>query len=73
MVHFAIADARGNSVAVEYMHNEMKVIQTSVLTNIYLGEGDKKGIVSLPDFRRRSATGGNRQIHDQRSGTALCR
>ncbi len=44
MVHLAIADAKGNSLAVEYVNNEMKVIETSVLTNFYLAEGEKQGI-----------------------------
>lgn len=44
MVHFAIADADGNSVAVEYIDNEMVVTETHVLTNFYLAEGDKQGI-----------------------------
>ncbi|MBE5959845.1 MAG: linear amide C-N hydrolase [Lachnospiraceae bacterium] len=44
MIHFAIADANGNSVAVEYVHNKMVVIQTPILTNFYLTKGDKHGI-----------------------------
>lgn len=44
MVHFAIADADGNSVAVEYVDNEMVVTKTPVLTNFYLAEGEKQGI-----------------------------
>lgn len=44
MVHFAIADAKGNSVAVEYIGNEMSVIETPVVTNFYLTEGEKYGI-----------------------------
>lgn len=44
MVHFAIADAAGNSVAVEYIDNEMIVVETPVLTNFYLAEGEKQGI-----------------------------
>ncbi|MBD5459463.1 MAG: linear amide C-N hydrolase [Lachnospiraceae bacterium] len=44
MVHFAIADSSGNSVAVEYIDNEMIVIPTPVLTNFYLAEGYKQGI-----------------------------
>lgn len=44
MVHFAIADADGNSVAVEYIDNEMVVTKTPVLTNFYLAEGEKQGI-----------------------------
>ncbi|XCP86384.1 C45 family peptidase [Roseburia hominis] len=44
MVHFAIADASGNSVAVEYIDNEMTVTETPVVTNFYLAEGEKHGI-----------------------------
>lgn len=44
MVHFALADAEGRSVAVEYVDNEMVVTETPVLTNFYLAEGEKNGI-----------------------------
>ena len=44
MVHFAIADRAGNSVAVEYINNEMIVTKTLVLTNFYLAEREKQGI-----------------------------
>lgn len=44
MVHFAIADSTGNSVAVEYIDDEIVVIETPVLTNFYLAEGKKQGI-----------------------------
>lgn len=44
MVHFAIADASGKSVAVEYIGNEMMVTETPVVTNFYLAEGEKYGI-----------------------------
>ena len=44
MVHFAIADSTGRSVAVEYVDNEMIVTETPVLTNFYLAEGEKQGI-----------------------------
>ena len=44
MIHFAIADAEGKSVAVEYIDNEMVVMDTPVLTNFYLANGEKKGI-----------------------------
>lgn len=44
MVHFAIADASGRSVAVEYVDNGMVVIETPVLTNFYLAEGEKHGV-----------------------------
>ena len=44
MVHFAIADSEGNSVAVEYIDDEMIAIDTPVLTNFYLAEGEKNDI-----------------------------
>ena len=44
MVHLAIADSTGRSVAVEYINNEMNVIETPILTNFYLAEGEKNGI-----------------------------
>lgn len=44
MVHFAIADNEGNSVAVEYVNNEMIVTNTPILTNFYLAEGEKQGV-----------------------------
>ncbi len=51
-VHFAIVDASGNSVAVEYIGNEMKVTQTSVVTNFYLTEGEKYGIGTKQSHER---------------------
>lgn len=44
MIHLAIADNTGKSVAVEYIDNEMNVIETPILTNFYLSEGEKNGI-----------------------------
>lgn len=44
MVHFAIADATGRSVVVEYIDNEMNVVETDIATNFYLTEGEKYGI-----------------------------
>ena len=44
MIHFAIADSKGDSVAVEYINNEMIVTETPILTNFYLAEGEKHGI-----------------------------
>lgn len=44
MVHFALADTTGKSVAVEYVDSEMVVTETPVLTNFYLAEGEKQGI-----------------------------
>lgn len=44
MVHFAIADSSGRSVAVEYVNHKMVVTETPVLTNFYLAQGEKQGI-----------------------------
>lgn len=44
MVHFAIVDAAGGSVVVEYIDNEMVVTETPVVTNFYLSEGERYGI-----------------------------
>lgn len=44
MVHFAIADANGRSVVVEYVKNEMVVTDTPVVTNFYIAQGEKYGI-----------------------------
>lgn len=52
MVHFAIADAAGNSVVVEYVNDEMRVIETPVVTNFYLSEGEKYGIGSSQSHER---------------------
>lgn len=52
MIHFALADASGRSVAVEYVNNEMIVTETPVLTNFYLAEGEKNGIGTAQSHRR---------------------
>jgi len=52
MVHFAIADAEGNSVAVEYVDNKMVVTETPALTNFYLAEGKKHGIGTAQSHTR---------------------
>ena len=44
MVHFALADKSGRSVAVEYINDEMVVTDTPALTNFYLTPGEKQGI-----------------------------
>ena len=44
MVHLAVADSTGKSVVIEYINNEMKVIETPLVTNFYLAEGEKNGI-----------------------------
>lgn len=44
MVHYALADAGGRSVVVEYIDNEMIVTETPVVTNFYLAPGERYGI-----------------------------
>lgn len=52
MIHFAIADASGKSVVVEYINNEMHVTDTPVVTNFYLTEGEKYGIGTSQSHER---------------------
>ena len=42
-VHFAVADANGKCVAVEYLDGKMIVTVTPVVTNFYFAEGPKNG------------------------------
>lgn len=44
MIHFALTDTTGRSVAVEYVDNVMQVVETSILTNFYVAEGSRYGI-----------------------------
>lgn len=44
MVHFALADATGRSVVVEYVNQEMVVTETPVVTNFYLAPGEKQDV-----------------------------
>lgn len=39
--HFLIADAEGNSVAVEWVNDDMVVVPSKVLTNFYIAEGEE--------------------------------
>lgn len=52
MVHFAIADAAGCSVAVEYVGNNMSVVETPIVTNFYLNPGEKYGVGTEESHRR---------------------
>ena len=52
MIHFAIADSTGKSVAVEYINNEMIVTDTPILTNFYLADGEKQGIGTSQSHER---------------------
>ena len=44
--HFAIADASGKSIVVEYVDGEMLVTETKVVTNHYLSDCKKQGVGS---------------------------
>lgn len=44
MIHFALSDTSGRSVAVEYVDDQMVVTDTPVVTNFYLAAGEKQGI-----------------------------
>lgn len=52
MVHFAISDASGKSVVVEYINDQMIVTETPVVTNFYLSEGEKYGIGTTQSHER---------------------
>jgi len=52
MIHFALADGSGKSVAVEYIDNEMIVTETPIVTNFYLAEGKKQGIGTQQSHER---------------------
>jgi hypothetical protein len=52
MVHFALADADGRSVVVEYVDNEMVVTETPVVTNFYIAKGEKNGIGTAQSHTR---------------------
>ena len=44
MVHFALADATGRSVVVEYVENQMVVTDTPVVTIFHLAHGENMGL-----------------------------
>lgn len=52
MMHLALADITGRRVVVEYVDNEMVVIETPVATNFYLAEGEKNGIGTAQSHTR---------------------
>lgn len=52
MVHLALSDSDGRSVVVEYIDDEMTVIETPVVTNFYLAEGEKQGIGTTQSHTR---------------------
>jgi len=52
MMHLAIADNTGRSVVVEYIDNEMVVVETPVVTNFYLAAGEKNDIGTTQSHER---------------------
>lgn len=52
MVHFALSDTKGRSVAVEYVDQQMVVTDTPVVTNFYLAQGEKNGIGTAQSHAR---------------------
>ena len=50
--HFAVADATGKSVVVEYVDGEMLVTETNIVTNHYLADCPKKGVGSKQSHQR---------------------
>lgn len=52
MMHLAIADNTGHSVVVEYVNNKMIVVETPVVTNFYLAEGEKNGAGTAQSHER---------------------
>lgn len=69
MVHFALADASGRSVVVEYIDNEMTVTDTKAVTNFYLAEGEKYGIGTAQSHERYEIL--NQAIAEQERMTEL--
>ena len=51
--HLIIADSTGKSVVVEWTGNEMYVSETKVLTNHYVAESPKKGVVTWENSKDR--------------------
>lgn len=52
MVHFVLSDRSGRSVVVEYVGNEMIVVETPIVTNFYLSEGPKNGVGTAQSHTR---------------------
>ena len=71
--HFMIADAEGRCVCVEYIKNEMIVIDAKVMTNCYLAEGELFGKGKAEAQQRYdaivSATAGKDMFTTTRRGT----
>lgn len=52
MMHLAISDRQKNSIVIEYVNNEMIVVETCAVTNFYLAEGEKNGIGTQQSHER---------------------
>lgn len=52
MIHFAISDSEGKSVAVEYVKNKIVITNTPILTNFYVSQGEKYGIGTSQSHER---------------------
>lgn len=75
VVHFAITDKSGRSVAVEYIDQKMNIIETPILTNFYLTTGKKYGIGTTQSKERyeilKNALETNQYIEEDKLKTIL--
>lgn len=75
VVHFAITDKSGRSVAVEYIDQKMNIIETPILTNFYLTPGKKYGIGTTQSKERyeilKNALETNKYIEEDKLKTIL--
>lgn len=75
VVHFAITDKSGRSVAVEYIDQKMNIIETPILTNFYLTPGKKYGIGTTQSKERyeilKNALETNQYIEEDKLKTIL--
>lgn len=75
VVHFAITDKSGRSVAVEYIDQKMNIIETPILTNFYLIPGKKYGIGTTQSKERyeilKNALETNQYIEEDKLKTIL--
>ncbi|MCQ2602268.1 MAG: carcinine hydrolase/isopenicillin-N N-acyltransferase family protein, partial [Treponema sp.] len=69
-VHFAICDTYGKAVAVEYIDNEISIIETPILTNFYVTSGKKYGIGTNQSHQRFEKLEKVVSSHSTSSGTA---
>ncbi len=65
MIHFAVSDVTGRAVDVEYVGGEMIVVETPILTNFYLAEGEKQGVGSEESHRRYEALEAFMSAHEK--------